>query len=63
VDTDILDEDSVTIFRVEMRMVRNWLSSMGRLQVRWLLRTVGRDTEMEPPEKGSVSVQLNFLCV
>lgn len=33
-DTDILGEDSVTIFSVEVRMARNWLSSIGRLQVR-----------------------------
>jgi hypothetical protein len=54
VDTDILDEDSVTLYRVEMRMVRNWLSSIGRLQVRWLIRAVGGYKEMTPPERAVI---------
>jgi hypothetical protein len=61
VGTDVMEEDFVPMFRVEMCMVRNWFSSIGRLHVRSLLRTVRGYKEMEPPGKGNLSLHFSFL--
>jgi hypothetical protein len=48
VDTNILEEHALSIFRVAICRLRNWLCYIGKLQERWSLRHMARGKELEP---------------